>query len=225
MKEFGAHSRLFTHQETISLFICCSFRSAENIAKQINSKITSFKDFEFKKNKKIKVNKPKILFQKLELEKEEDPFSALNLKVALVEDVSDHPGSDKLYVLKIDLGTEKRTLVAGLKPYLLPEEILRKKIVVVTNLKPAKLRGAESQGMLLAAEKKDKVVLLLAPKSNAGDQVFIEGITPKTKQITIDDFAKIKLKVKNKKAIYDGKPLKTEFEEIKVDIQDGAEIR
>jgi len=199
--------------------------AAENIAKQIDSKITSFKDYEFKKNKKIKVNKPKILFKKLELEKSEDPFSILNLKVALVEDVEDHPDSDKLYILKIDLGTEKRTLVAGLKPYLKPEEILRKKIVVVTNLKPAKLRGVESQGMLLAAEKKDKVVLLQAKKSNAGDQVFIEGITPKTKQIKIDQFAKIKLKTKNKKAIYDGKPLKTEFEDILADIQDGAEIR
>ncbi|RLE45935.1 methionine--tRNA ligase, partial [Candidatus Woesearchaeota archaeon] len=149
--------------------------AAERIAKQINSKITSFNDFVFEKNKKVIVNKPSVLFSKLELEKNEDPFSALNLKVALVEKVEDHPDSDKLYILRVDLGSEKRTLVAGLKPYLKPEEILGKKIVVVANLKPAKLRGVVSQGMLLAAEKGEKVVLLLAPKSNAGDQVFIEG--------------------------------------------------
>ena len=138
--------------------------AAENIAKQINSKITSFKDFEFKKNKKIKVNKPKILFQKLELEKEEDPFSALNLKVALVEDVSDHPGSDKLYVLKIDLGTEKRTLVAGLAQHYKAEELKGKKIVILANLEPRKLRGIESQGMLLAAVDGDTVSILTPDK-------------------------------------------------------------
>jgi len=58
----------------------------------------------------------------------------------------------ELYVLQIDLGKEKRTLVAGLRPYINKEDLLNKKIIVVTNLEPAKLRGVESQGMLLAAD-------------------------------------------------------------------------
>lgn len=198
--------------------------SAKKIAEQLDVKITDFDDYEFRKDRKINVNKPEILFTKLEL-KEDDIFSSLNLKVALVEDIKDHPDSDKLYVLTIDLGKEKRTLVAGLKPYLSRDEILGKKIVVLTNLKPAKLRGIESQGMLLAAEKDKRVVLLQAKDSAVGSQVFVEGVIPAEKQIKIDDFFKIKLEVKGKHPVYDGKVLRTDKEEISADIEDGAEIR
>ena len=106
-----------------------------------------------------------------------------------------------------------------------PSGLKGKNIVVVSNLKPAKLRGELSQGMLLAAEKDNKVRLLEAPNSRSGDQVFIEGITPKTKQISIEKFKEIKLTTKNRKVLYKDKPLKTEKEDIFVDISDGAEIR
>jgi methionyl-tRNA synthetase len=99
-----------------------------------------------------------------------------------------------------------------------------KHIVVVTNLKPAKLKGVESNGMLLAAEFKDKVVLLEAPETKPGEQVFIDGITPGTSQITIKDFEKVNLTTKDKKVIYKGKFLKTKKEKIQADIEDGAKI-
>ncbi len=199
--------------------------SAENIAKQINQKITSFKDLNFIKDQKIKVSEPKILFQKLELKKEEDPFSKLDLKVAKILKVEEHPDSDKLYVVDIDLGSEKRTLVAGLKQFLSPEELEGKKIVVVSNLKPAKLRGVLSQGMLLAAEKSNTVKILEAKNSDVGEQVFIEGIDPKHEEITIDDFAMIKIKIRDKKPVYQTKVLMTKKENISCDIEDGAKVR
>jgi methionyl-tRNA synthetase len=199
--------------------------AAEKIAKQMGSRITSISDYEFRKGKILNISEPEILFAKLEFKKDESLFSELNLKVAFVENIEDHPDSDKLYVIKIDLGSEKRTLVAGLKPYLDKKEILGKKIIVVSNLKPAKLRGVESQGMLLAAEKGSFVKLLEAEKSCAGDQVFIEDVAPKTDLIKIDDFVKIKLEVKDKNVFFEGKILKTDKENIKVDIDDGAEIR
>lgn len=198
--------------------------SAEKIAKQINCEITSFKDYKFQKNRKIKIKKPEILFKKLEISEKEDIFSILNLKVARVDSVKNHPDSDNLYILKISLGREKRTLVAGLKEFLKPIDIKGKHVVVVTNLKPAKLRSVESKGMLLAAEKGKKVRLVEAPKSKPGAQVYVEGITPKTAMINIDQFAKIKLKVKNKKAIYNNQPLKTDKEDIFVDIEDDAKV-
>ncbi len=115
-------------------------------------------------------------------------------------------------------------MVAGLKEFLKPIDIKGKHVVVVTNLKPAKLRSVESKGMLLAAEKGKKVRLVEAPKSKPGAQVYVEGITPKTAMINIDQFAKIKLKVKNKKAIYNNQPLKTDKEDIFVDIEDDAKV-
>ncbi len=80
-----------------------------------------------------------------------DDFAKLDLRTARVLEVADHPNADKLLVLKIDLGTEQRQIVAGLKPYYAPESLLGKQIVVVSNLEPRKVRGLESHGMLLAA--------------------------------------------------------------------------
>ncbi len=146
--------------------------------------------------------------------------SLLNLKVAKIESVEDHPNADKLYFLKLDLGGEKRQLVGGIKNSYKKEELVGKKIVIISNLKPANIRGIESQGMLLAAEK-DGVVKVLEPQGNPGDQVQIEGTTPNNNQITIEDFAKLKLEVKNKKAYCDGKELKG----VNIDLPDGAKIR
>ncbi|MBW3019465.1 methionine--tRNA ligase [Candidatus Woesearchaeota archaeon] len=197
--------------------------SAEQISKQIGQKLGRLQDVEFRKNTKGKIPEAKILFQKSEMPTE-DPFSSLNLKVAEVKKVKDHPEAEKLYILEVDVG-EKRQLVAGLKPYMKPEELLGKKIVMVTNLKPAKLRGIESNGMLLAADKGDKVRVLEVLKGKPGEQVFVEGIKPKSSQIKYDDFAKIKMTVKDKKAVYGNKPLRTEKENVVVDIGDGAKIR
>jgi methionine--tRNA ligase beta chain len=89
----------------------------------------------------------------------------LDLRVAEVLGVEDHPDADKLYVLKIKIGEEERMIVAGVKQHYSKEELIGKKIVVFTNLKPAVLRGVKSEGMLLAASKDDKVVLLTVDKS------------------------------------------------------------
>ena len=90
-----------------------------------------------------------------------DDFMKLDLRVAEIKACEDVPGADKLYKLIIDLG-EERTIVAGIKPYYTKEELIGKKIAVVVNLEPRKLRGIESHGMLLAASTEDKssVVLL-----------------------------------------------------------------
>ncbi len=80
-----------------------------------------------------------------------DDFIKLDLRVAKVLSAEEHPNADKLLVLKIDLGGEERQLIAGLKPYMEPGSLVGKTIIVVVNLEPRKMRGLESQGMLLAA--------------------------------------------------------------------------
>jgi len=95
-------------------------------------------------------------------------FQRVEMKVGKVLSVDDHPQADKLYVLRVDLGEERpRTLVAGLKPYYTAEELAGKLLVVVTNLEPARLRGIESQGMLLAAQDGDSVIVLSPEKDIA----------------------------------------------------------
>lgn len=81
-----------------------------------------------------------------------DDFSKLEFRVALVEKVEAVPKADKLYILSLDLGYEKRTIVSSIREFYKPEELEGKKIIVLCNLKPAKFRGVQSNGMLLAAE-------------------------------------------------------------------------
>ena len=94
-----------------------------------------------------------------------DDFCKLDMRVATIVEVAEHPNADRLIVMKVDLGDETRQIIAGIKSYYAPEALLGKQIVVVTNLAPRKMRGMESNGMLLAAsvtegdELRDVVVL------------------------------------------------------------------
>lgn len=198
-------------------------QTAEKIAHQLGQDTGTFADAKFRTHTKGTLEKPEILFKKIEAQ-QEDPFSRLSIRVAEIIEAKDHPSADKLYVLQADLGTEKRQLVAGLRQYFSIDELIGKNIVVATNLKPARLKGIESNGMLLAAESGGKVVLLEAPRSKPGDRVTIEGIEPEGKEITLKDFEKVQITTKDRRAIYNGKFLKTEKEEIEANIEDGAKV-
>jgi len=101
-----------------------------------------------------------------------DEFRKLELKVATIKRADPHPNADKLLVLQIDLGSEERQIVAGIKGHYAPEELVGRQVVVVANLETAKLRGIESQGMLLAASDGDRIVILTPEKQvNPGAKV------------------------------------------------------
>jgi len=88
--------------------------------------------------------------------------------------VEDHPNAEKLYVVQVDLGTEKRQLVAGLKTHIKKEDLPGKNVVVVANLEYAKLRGIESQGMVLAADNGKELVVLTVADGKAGESVIAQ---------------------------------------------------
>ena len=154
----------------------------------------------------------------------------LDLRVGKVVKVEQHPNADKLYVEEVDFGTEKRTIVSGLKEYLSPDEILGKHIVVVFNLKPALLRGVLSQGMLLVGEKEGKLALLEAPHSSPGDRVFVGSAEDSEqhsfKEIEYKDFVNISMQTQDKKVSVKGYPgfLHTKQGEISAAIEDGAKV-
>ena len=147
----------------------------------------------------------------------------MNLKVAEIIEVKDHPNADKLYVLQINLGTEKRQLVAGIKEFYSKNELKNKKIIVVTNLKHAKLRGIESQGMLLAAEdNKGNVGLLTVKQSEPGDDVRFGNLENSNKELSFDSFQKLKIESRQGKVFFNDLKLKTDKEAISVEkVKDG----
>lgn len=91
-----------------------------------------------------------------------DDFAKVDLRVGTVLKAEPHPNADKLLVLQVDLGTEQRQILAGIRAAYAPEQLVGRQIVVVANLAPRMMRGLESQGMLLAASPPDKssVVIL-----------------------------------------------------------------
>ena len=103
--------------------------------------------------------KPEITF---------DDFKKLDIRIGTVEKVEAHPNADKLWLLDVNFGGPTRRIVTGLREIYESEELLGKKIAVLVNLAPAKFRGEESNGMLLAAEGND-VVSLLQPDKEIED--------------------------------------------------------
>jgi len=161
---------------------------------------------------------PRPLFNKIVVEKESSmfqEFSKLNLKVAQIKDVQDHPNAEKLYVLKLDAGKDVQ-LVAGVKAWYSREQLIGKKIVYISNLQPAKLRGVESQGMMLAAEADEKVyVLTPGPDAEPGEPVN-SGMEQGEKLLSFSDFQKLTLKtghMVSENEVDLGRPVKVKFPE------------
>lgn len=92
-----------------------------------------------------------------------DDFAKLDLRVATVLECKPHDNADKLLVLQIDLGGERRQICAGLRHAYQPEQLVGKQIVVVANLAPRQMRGEPSQGMLLAASDDEGKIIVLSP--------------------------------------------------------------
>ena len=160
-----------------------------------------------------KIAKSAILFQKLQ-QKElktlkaqfsghqqtstKELLSKINFKIGQITSITIHPNADNLYVEEIDCGeNKKRTIVSGLVKFAKAEELLNKKVIVVANLQPAKIRGIESQGMILAAEHKGQLeVLEVAEQIVNGTQL---EVTPHLNQpeqsqiIDIEYFSQLKL--------------------------------
>lgn len=171
----------------IAAVLLASFlpETSEKILDQINTDQRDYLDLNtfglYASNTKV-IEKPTPLFMRLDLKevlakveakqakaspKKEpevpeitiDDFSKIELKVGTVIKCEKHPKADKLLVSQVDLGDETRQIVSGIASCYRPEDMVGRKVIVVTNLKPAMLRGVESQGMLLAGQHKKKIAL------------------------------------------------------------------
>jgi len=161
-----------------------------------------------------------------------DPFARLEIRIGVITEVREHPNADALYVLNVDVGGESRTLCAGLRKHLGQEDLQGKKVAVLTNLKPAKLRGIVSQGMVLATDRRDGRVAPVDPgEASSGDPVTTSGIEPAPrKKLSMDEFLKAPLLMQGGRVVYRDPagtlhPLEARGNELRCDAEDGAPVR
>jgi methionyl-tRNA synthetase len=102
-----------------------------------------------------------------------EDFAKVDMRVATILKAEKHPNADKLLVLQVDLGTEKRQIVSGIADFRDPAELAGKQIVVVANLKPAKFRGMKSEAMIMAVgdDKESFAILMPEKPAEAGTRV------------------------------------------------------
>jgi len=127
-------------------------------------------------------------------------FSRLELRVGKILTAEKHSNADTMYVEQIDVGeSAPRTICSGLVGKIALEELPGSLVVVVTNLKPANLRGIESAGMVLAASSGDKAALVKPPNdAQIGERVFHSGQSDEEKKLSVD----AEIDIKDKKGIW-----------------------
>ncbi|NUN11708.1 methionine--tRNA ligase subunit beta [Candidatus Micrarchaeota archaeon] len=99
-----------------------------------------------------------------------DDFAKIQLRIALVKNAERVEGADKLLKLTLSLGSEERTVCAGIAQHYTPDYLIGKKVVLVANLAPRKLRGIESQGMILATSPEDDSKIIFVTPENSEAQ-------------------------------------------------------
>ncbi|OGS51138.1 MAG: methionine--tRNA ligase [Euryarchaeota archaeon RBG_16_68_12] len=138
----------------------------------------------------LRVGKPLFVRIEVEAANEADRF---DVRVGRIVEVQDHPNADKLYVIKVDVGDEVRTLVAGMKANYTKDQMAGKRVAVLCNLEPAKLRSVLSNGMVLAAEDERDVGLLLPPEdATLGAQILGVRGAPR---LSFSEFQTYKIRV------------------------------
>ncbi len=171
-------------------------------------------------------NKPK---QNKPLSADEVP-AEMDIRVATIIEVQNHPDADSLYVLKVDAGeAEPRTICSGLRSSYRPEELENRQILLFANLKPAPLRGILSNGMLFAGDTdKEHICVLLSPPEGAksGDRALFHGIAPaaESRILKLKDFEKIVLDVKNKAVFCGDSALEVNGKAVSCDVPDGSKV-
>ena len=143
-----------------------------------------------------------------------DDFRRLELRIGTVVEVNNHPEAEKLYVLKVDLGEEEpRTIVTNIKSFYPYDRMMGRKLLVVSNLKPANFRGVKSFGMLMAAEDLemggDKLLLLNPSVDVPNGTLMSSGLEVKGLRCEMKHLEKVTIKVAK---VVDGKFLGMDIE-------------
>lgn len=214
--------------KTISQYIDCFMpETTQRIRKQFNFEKETFEKFE---NVKAghQLGEKDNLFQKIKIEKKEEKpeekkkegFEILNLKVGKIINAKKHPEAEKLIIEQIDLGEEKpRQIVSGIANTYTPEELIGRIVIVVANLKPSKLRGEISEGMILVSENEEtKEIGLLSTNAEIGTNLSCnKKIANNEQRIKPDHFFKIEMTSDGKKIYFNKQEITANNKDITVD--------
>ncbi len=162
----------------------------------------------------------KIKGSKAEVSLERQGFATLDLRVGKIISVENHPDSEKMFVETIDVGEEKpRQIVSGLRSYYNLDEMKNRKVIVVCNLKPAKLRGVKSEGMVLVSElDDDSNVGLLGSDAKVGEYLSCAGkVANSSSRVKVEKFFEMDFKSDGKKVFFDGKEVSAGGKNLSVD--------
>ena len=160
---------------------------------------------------KGEVKKIELLVEKIEKTQQVSELFPLHLCIGEIKDVKDHPHADSLYVLNVDFGKTigTRQVVVGLKKHFTKIQLQKKKAVFCINMKKAKIRGEESQAMVLVADDGKKVSLLHPEgKIAVGTEVTFDRLEHRKSEVTFEEFKKLKMEVNDHKILFKGKVLK-----------------
>ncbi|MFT4308726.1 MAG: methionine--tRNA ligase [Candidatus Woesearchaeota archaeon] len=154
------------------------------------------------------------------------PVESLDLRIARIIRARKHPNADALYLLDVDLGSDTRTIVSGLRGHYTLEALEGRLIVIVANLKPAVIRGEESQGMLLAGcTDNDEHVVLAEPIGSPGERVRAGGRSTSVPEATIKDVLRAGMRVQKGAVTTDIGTLRSLSGPVTCTIEDGALVR
>ena len=138
---------------------------------QIDAQLQRLEDIRKKNEEAAKAKEPKVAPAKGQCTFED--FEKMDIRTATVLEAERVPKTDKLLKLKIDTGLDVRTIVSGIAEYYTPEEMVGKQISILTNLAPRKIRGIESQGMILMAKELDGKMRIVTPEERLGNGATI----------------------------------------------------
>src|SRR5690554_2440790 len=105
-----------------------------------------------------------------------DDFTKIDLRIGTILEAEKMPKADRLLILKVDTGVDVRTIVSGIAEHFTPEEVIGKRVTVLANLAPRKLRGIESQGMILMTETPEGKLVFLNPDTSAELSTGKDGV-------------------------------------------------
>ena len=183
---------------------------------QIDELRTRFSGSQAERNQEQKEGKEEKMIEEIELSPSQVFAEKVVLKVALITDVEKHPNGDRLYILTLDVNEEQeRTIVSSIVPYYTEEELLNRKIVLVSNMKPSNFRGVKSKGMLIAAndpaaEEHTTCEVIFADEFETGTVLEVEGYEAAEESIPYvkpDLFFSLELYTENGTVKIDGRPI------------------
>ncbi|MHA1798254.1 MAG: methionine--tRNA ligase [Candidatus Helarchaeota archaeon] len=185
-----------------------------------------FSDVSFKRNTTGKIGEKEILFPKISMKKTVDPLQFFDFKVGKIVEIEDHPNSDDIYILKMNVGEKIISICAKIAKYYEKEELMNKKLAVLINIEPREIKGVKSEGLLLGAFNVETNKMELATiEGEPGEQIYIDDLEPEPRVISGKQFHKTKILTQDNNIKIGMKFLQTKKKKVQINLRNGIRLK